>query len=291
MWCVNRTLCRNLSKLQDKHPSQDIPINLPPFEGVTQEKVDSKLVLKKLRSFPKGSAAGPTGTRASHLLHAIQVNNPSSPLDTRTDFINHLASGSVPSDVQPFLAGAYVIGLSKKDGGIRSIAIGDVSRKLTGKIFVVTHSFGSKQFFPSIPMCLRSRGRWSSSACLETHHGWISEWPRDDWQKIDFTNAFNSVQRDVFLKKCYEKFPQIYKWVHFCCSQHSFLFFGSYSIPSQAGVFNKATLWVHFFIVWFFKSLSTKYALVFLTCLLIIGMWTMEVFLGIWRCFKGMDCH
>ena len=37
----------NLSKLQDKHPSQDIPINLPPFEDVTQEKVDSKLVLKK----------------------------------------------------------------------------------------------------------------------------------------------------------------------------------------------------------------------------------------------------
>ena len=55
-------------------------------------------------------------------------------------------------------------------------------------------------------------------------------------QKIDFTNAFNSVQRDVFLKECYEKFPQIYKWVHFCYSQHSFLFFGSYIIPSQAGV-------------------------------------------------------
>ena len=55
-------------------------------------------------------------------------------------------------------------------------------------------------------------------------------------QKIDFTNAFNSVQRDVSLKECYQNFPQIYKWVHFCYSQHSFLFFGNYIIPSEAGV-------------------------------------------------------
>jgi Ser/Thr protein kinase RdoA (MazF antagonist) len=61
-----------------------------------------------------GSAAGPSGTRASHLLHAIQVNNPTSALDTLTDFVNHLASGAVPSVVQPFLSGAYLVGLSKK---------------------------------------------------------------------------------------------------------------------------------------------------------------------------------
>ena len=89
--------------------------------------------MQKLRSFPKGSAAGPTGTRASHILHAIQVKNPTSALETLTDFINHLSSGLVPAKIQPFLAGAYLIGLSKKDGGIRPIAIGDVYRRLTGK--------------------------------------------------------------------------------------------------------------------------------------------------------------
>ena len=49
----------NLSKLQDKHPSQDIPIFLPPFEDFTQKKVDSKLILKKLWSFPKGFCCRP----------------------------------------------------------------------------------------------------------------------------------------------------------------------------------------------------------------------------------------
>ena len=43
--------------------------------------------------------------------------------------------------------------------------------------------------------------------------------------KIDFDNAFNEVQRAVFLKECYEKFPQIFRWVHFCYSNPSFFFY------------------------------------------------------------------
>ena len=46
----------------------------------------------------------------------------------------------------------------------------------------------------------------------------------------------NSINRDVFLKECHQRFPQIFKWVHFCYSQHSYLFFGNHSIFSQAGV-------------------------------------------------------
>jgi len=86
-----------------------------------------------LRAFPKGSAAGPSGSTATHILHAVQVNNQNLPLDILTDFVNFLASGFALPEVQPFLAGAYLIGLSKKDGGIRPIAIGDIYRRLTGK--------------------------------------------------------------------------------------------------------------------------------------------------------------
>ena len=55
-------------------------------------------------------------------------------------------------------------------------------------------------------------------------------------QKIDFSNAFNAVKRDVFLNEFFQHFPQIYKWVRFCYSQHSFCFFGNFVIPSEAGV-------------------------------------------------------
>ena len=55
-------------------------------------------------------------------------------------------------------------------------------------------------------------------------------------QKINFINAFNTVKRDTLLKECYNNFPQIYSWVHFCYSKHSFLFFGDFIISSEAGV-------------------------------------------------------
>ena len=54
--------------------------------------------------------------------------------------------------------------------------------------------------------------------------------------KIDFVNAFNAVSRSIFLNECFDKFPHIFKWVHFCYSNHSHLFFGNYIISSQAGV-------------------------------------------------------
>ena len=53
----------NLAKLQEKHPAQDVPENIPPPSNSPQAKIDAKLVLQKLRSFPKGSAAGPTELR------------------------------------------------------------------------------------------------------------------------------------------------------------------------------------------------------------------------------------
>ena len=78
----------NLAKLKEKHPSQNLIVDIPLPSDCEQITVPPDLVLKKLRSFNKGSAAGPTGIRASHILNAIQVNNQTSVLDTLTSFVN-----------------------------------------------------------------------------------------------------------------------------------------------------------------------------------------------------------
>ena len=96
----------NLAKLLEKHPPQDIPTDAPSPNGLEQLKVSPDIVLKMLRAFPKGSAAGPSGTTATHILHAVQVNNQTLALDILTDFVNFLASGLALPEVQPFLAGA-----------------------------------------------------------------------------------------------------------------------------------------------------------------------------------------
>ena len=83
----------NLAKLLETHPAQDIPTDAPSPNGLEQLRVSIDIVLKMLRAFPKGSAAGPSGSTATHILHAVQVNNQNLPLDILSDFVNFLASG------------------------------------------------------------------------------------------------------------------------------------------------------------------------------------------------------
>ena len=54
--------------------------------------------------------------------------------------------------------------------------------------------------------------------------------------KIDFTNEFNCVDREAFLKECRNILPGLSKWAEWCYSEPSFLRFGSYTISSQCGV-------------------------------------------------------
>ena len=89
---LSETNEENLAKLLEKHPPQDIPEDAPSPNGLEQLKVSPQIVLKMLRAFPKGSAAGPTGSSATHILHAVQVNNQTLALDILTDFVNLLAS-------------------------------------------------------------------------------------------------------------------------------------------------------------------------------------------------------
>ena len=99
--------------MKEKHPSQDISTDPPSSEGCDPINIEPSLVLKKLRSFNKGSAAGPSGIRASHILSAVQVHNQTPALDILTDFINHLSTGLVPLDIQHFIAGAFLIDQSE----------------------------------------------------------------------------------------------------------------------------------------------------------------------------------
>ncbi|KAI0979762.1 hypothetical protein GJ496_010290 [Pomphorhynchus laevis] len=52
----------------------------------------------------------------------IEADSGGNLLDTLTHLVNHLLSGSAPNSLAPFIAGANLFGLPKKDGGIRPVA-------------------------------------------------------------------------------------------------------------------------------------------------------------------------
>ena len=79
-------------------------------------------ILSILRSFPKGTAAGPSGLRIQHLLDAALTPLPTSICATLKDTINLLASGKAPPLVSRFLAGGRLIALNKlKDESLPDI--------------------------------------------------------------------------------------------------------------------------------------------------------------------------
>ena len=54
--------------------------------------------------------------------------------------------------------------------------------------------------------------------------------------KVDFSNAFNVVDRTEMLAQVYAKLPGLYRWVEYCYSNPAHLFFGSCVLQSAAGV-------------------------------------------------------
>ena len=93
-------------------------------------------VHKGVQSFPNESAPGPSGLHTSQLQEAVGYPSPdqaSKVLATLTWFINLLAAGRVPSDVNPHLCCATLLASRKKKGGHRPIAVGEVLRRLVSK--------------------------------------------------------------------------------------------------------------------------------------------------------------
>ena len=100
-------------------------------------------VLQAALSFPKGSAAGPSGFRPSHLREALLCGASeveSSVLNTLTDFVNLCASGTLPVEITQVVLAATLIPFRKNSardvsivGGVRPIASGETLRRLVAK--------------------------------------------------------------------------------------------------------------------------------------------------------------
>ena len=123
---VAPTTAETIAQMKEKHPSATEPqlpagtldLDVPDFEGA--------VVLKHLKSFKRGTAAGPSGLSAQHLLDLL---GPASPLlGPLASLTNSIAKGGVPDEVSGFVFGAKLVALVKKDGGLRPIACGEITR-------------------------------------------------------------------------------------------------------------------------------------------------------------------
>ena len=229
-----------LNQLEDKHPQAEHRVNMNDFGNASSNLVplaDVDLVEQCIRSFHRLSSGGPSGLRPIHLKNCLTTEYRDEVLEQCTALINILAKGDAPMSLAPFLAGATLTALPKKDNGVRPVAVGEVWRRLTAKSLCSSYKEQASSYF--FPFQIGVAQTLGTEAGLETARQWCSR-NSDNLStiiaKIDFSNAFNCVERQAFLEQCRHQFPGLSRWAEWCYAQPSRLYFGADTISSERGV-------------------------------------------------------
>src|SRR5271155_4887165 len=161
--------------------------------------------------------------------------NNSTLLTSLTDFTNGLFQGIVPTNVLPIFFGARLIALSKKDGGIRPIAIGYTLRRLAAK---VANGYATEKLVHVLaPLQLGVGSAGGMEAAVHATRYYLSCLPNDhSIVKLDFQNAFNSLRRDAMLDSVSAHLPELFPFINGAYSHSSFLQFHDSILQSCEGI-------------------------------------------------------
>jgi hypothetical protein len=166
--------------------------------------VNEQNVREAINSFPADSSPGLDGMRPQYLKDIISLSAGEAgqqALRALTKLCNFLLSDQLPSEICHVLYDASLCALHKKDGGITPIAIGNCLQRLTSKLAC----FQSRNIVNSYlsPHQLGVATKLGCNASIHTTRTFVNnEQNRGKvLLKLDFKNAFNSVERDCILKE------------------------------------------------------------------------------------------
>ena len=167
-----------------------------------------------IRSFPRGSAGGPSGLRPQHLQDALIPGWADEVLRQCTSVINLLAQGRAPESVRPWPGGATLTALPKPTGDHCPIASGETLRRLVGKALCQTVQDDIRAYLEPVQV-----GVGCPLACEAVIHvvrRWLAVHADDTHRvlfKLDLSNAFNNVDRSAFRAACRRVCPTLAPWV------------------------------------------------------------------------------
>ena len=200
--------------------------------------LEAAVVGKSLRTFPKGTAAGPSGLRVQHLADALTATHKDAVLEQLAAAVNLLANARAPAAVATYLAGANLVAFRKKSGGLRPIAVGETLRRLTAKCLCAHSRAAAKDKL--WPLQVGYGSKLGAETAVHTARQWCQRHRGSSAGKIaiklDFRNAFNSLSRLAALQTLREELPELSRWAEWCYSTPVDLNFGKYKVRSQAGV-------------------------------------------------------
>ncbi|XP_076951801.1 uncharacterized protein LOC143625320 [Bidens hawaiensis] len=226
--------------LEAKHPYKK-PSAMPNMtysEPPLLAEVDS--VLGCIKSFPKGTSCGRDGLRAQHILDALCGEGSAIATDlicAITAVVNLWLGGRCPSTLAGFVASAPLTPLLKPDNGIRPITVGTIWSRLVSKVAMKGVGKEMTKYLNDFQFGVGVSG--GSEAILHSANRVLSECHTDRslaMLTVDFSNAFNMVDRSALLHEVRIKCPSISLWVEFLYGQPSRLYLGDDNIWSTTGV-------------------------------------------------------
>ena len=256
-----------MTLLQEKHPepselSQDALVDIIPDEihPVVFDVINGDSVRKAMIATKGG--AGPSGLDADgwrHLLLSKNFKEANAELREQlaistkklaTEKIDiEVKNGHPTSNLEAYLA-CRLVPLDKCPG-LRPIGIGEVLRRVLGKVFMSVVKEDVQEVAGSIQVCAGQPG-----GCEAAIHAMKERFDEEDTDAVllmDAANAFNSMNRITMLENIRRICPIVYIYAYNCYSVHARLFIsGGKEIRSKEGTTQgdpPAMLWPRFNVV------------------------------------------
>ncbi|GJZ93341.1 putative reverse transcriptase domain-containing protein [Tanacetum coccineum] len=154
-----------------------------------------------------------------------------------TQVVNLFLDGKCPQHVGRVYCSASLTPLVKPGGGIRPIAVGTVWRRLVSKVSTIMIGYSLDGYLDGLQFRIGVAG--GSEAIFHSVNRLIEAFGNDvclSMLLVDFKNAFNLVDREVMLREVRLRCPAISRWVGFCYSYPSRLYYGEHTLWSCQGV-------------------------------------------------------
>ena len=130
--------------------------------------------------------------------------------------------------------GIFSLLLDNKSGGFRPIAIGYTWRRIAAKCANSYAISSLSDYLRPIQLGVGTPG--GCEAAVHATRRFVESMQVDHCVvKLDFSNAFNSLHRDVMLDEVLKKIPGIYKFCHLSYSKPSELVYSGLTIHSREG--------------------------------------------------------
>ena len=211
--------CRGtIDALIRKHPCRKSTLSTsrqlrPPDTSVTSLSLQESAIAAAIKTFPNGSAGGLDGLRPQHLKDMISIQHVGGSqnlgiLSQLTEFVNICLSGRTPTVIRPVFFGALLHALKKKDGGVRPIAVGCTLRRLIAK--AACYSVSERIADQLCPLQLGFGVKQGTEAASHAARCYVNNLKAGQgFLKIDFTNAFNTVNRDELFNSAASFIPEM----------------------------------------------------------------------------------